>query len=51
MGMFFGVPVAVIVRNVLLQQARRARTRPKVHRLLVSELPEDAQPRTGTGGQ
>jgi predicted PurR-regulated permease PerM len=51
MGMFFGVPVAVIVRNVVLQQARRARTRPKVHRLLVSELPEDAQPRTGTGGQ
>jgi predicted PurR-regulated permease PerM len=51
MGMFFGVPVAVIVRNVLLQQARRARTRPKVHRLLVSEVPEDAQPRTGTGGQ
>jgi predicted PurR-regulated permease PerM len=51
MGMFFGVPVAVIVRNVVLQQARRARTRPKVHRLLVSEVPEDAQPRTGTGGQ
>jgi len=51
MGMFFGVPVAVIARNVLLQQARRARTRPKVHRLLVSEVPEDAQPRTGTGGQ
>lgn len=49
MGMFFGVPVAVIVRNVLLIQSRRARTRPRVHRLMVSEA--DAPPRTGTGGQ
>lgn len=51
MGMFFGVPVAVIVRNVILHQSRRARMRPKVHRLVVSEVQEDAQPRTGTGGQ
>lgn len=51
MGMFFGVPVAVIVRNVILNQSQRARMRPKVHRLVVSETQEDAQPRTGTGGQ
>lgn len=51
MGMFFGVPVAVIVRNVILYQSQRARMRPKVHRLVVSETQENAQPRTGTGGQ
>ncbi|MCS7208493.1 MAG: AI-2E family transporter [Fimbriimonadales bacterium] len=51
MGMFFGVPVAVIVRNVLLQQRRRARARPKVHRLPVTEPLEAVAPRTGTGGQ
>lgn len=51
MGMFFGVPVAVIVRNVILNQSQRARMRPRMHRLVVSESQEDAQPRTGTGGQ
>ncbi|MCS7301477.1 MAG: AI-2E family transporter [Fimbriimonadales bacterium] len=51
MGMFFGVPVAVIVRNVLLTQRRRARMRPKVHRLPVSEPAEPLAVRTGTGGQ
>ncbi|MCX7926201.1 MAG: AI-2E family transporter [Fimbriimonadales bacterium] len=51
MGMFFGVPVAVIVRNVMLAQRRRARTRPKVHRLPVSEPAETHAVRTGTGGQ
>ncbi|MCX7993928.1 MAG: AI-2E family transporter [Fimbriimonadales bacterium] len=51
MGMFFGVPVAVVVRNVMLTQQRRARTRPKVHRLQVSEPTEPLATRTGTGGQ
>ncbi|MFN7017111.1 MAG: AI-2E family transporter [Fimbriimonadales bacterium] len=51
MGMFFGVPVAVIFRNVALTQQRRARTRPKVHRLQVSEGDADLLARTGTGGQ
>lgn len=51
MGMFFGVPVAVIFRNVMLAQQRRARTRPKVHRLQVSEPDESRAARTGTGGQ
>jgi predicted PurR-regulated permease PerM len=51
MGMFFGVPVAVIFRNVMLAQRRRARTRPKVHRLSISEPAETLAARTGTGGQ
>ncbi len=51
MGMFFGVPVAVIFRNVMVTQRRRARTRPKVHRLQVSEPDESRAARTGTGGQ
>jgi predicted PurR-regulated permease PerM len=51
MGMFFGVPVAVIVRNVTAAQQRRTRTRPKVHRLSVSERAEPLASRTGTGGQ
>ncbi len=51
MGMFFGVPVAVIFRNVMMTQRRRARTRPKVHRLQVSEPDESRAARTGTGGQ
>ncbi|MCS7190635.1 MAG: AI-2E family transporter [Fimbriimonadales bacterium] len=50
MGMFFGVPVAVIARNVMLAQQRRARMRPKVHRLPVSEPAEPRAVRTGTGG-
>ncbi|MFN4033978.1 MAG: AI-2E family transporter [Fimbriimonadales bacterium] len=49
MGMFFGVPVAVIARNVMLQQRRRAR--PKVHRLQVIEPDAPAPTNTGTGGQ
>ncbi len=51
MGMFFGVPVAVIFRNVVLTQQRRARMRPKVHRLQVSEGDAELLARTGTGGQ
>lgn len=51
MGMFFGVPVAVIFRNVALTQQRRARMRPKVHRLQVSEGDAELLARTGTGGQ
>jgi predicted PurR-regulated permease PerM len=47
MGMFFGVPVAVILRNVVIEQRRRARRRPRVHRLVVLEAKET----TGTGGQ
>jgi predicted PurR-regulated permease PerM len=46
MGMFFGVPVAVIVRNVILEQRRRVRRRPRIHRLVVLEMEET----TGTGG-
>jgi len=46
MGMFFGVPVAVIVRNVVIEQRRRARRRPRIHRLMVLEAAET----TGTGG-
>lgn len=46
MGMFFGVPVAVIVRNVMVEQRRRARRRPRIHRLVVLEAAET----TGTGG-
>ncbi len=49
MGMFFGVPVAVIARNVMLKQRRRAR--PKVHRLQVIEPEAPAPTNTGTGGQ
>ncbi|MDM7460589.1 MAG: AI-2E family transporter [bacterium] len=49
MGMFFGVPVAVIARNVMLQQRRRAR--PKIHRLEVLEPEAPAPASTGTGGQ
>ncbi len=49
MGMFFGVPVAVIARNVMLQQRRRAR--PKIHRLKVLEPAAPAPTSTGTGGQ
>ncbi|GIV10632.1 MAG: AI-2E family transporter [Fimbriimonadales bacterium] len=49
MGMFFGVPVAVIVRNVMLQQRRR--TRPKIHQLTVLESVASAPTNTGTGGQ
>lgn len=48
MGMFFGVPVAVIVRNVMVAQRQRARRKPKLHRLTVLE-PET--PSTGTGGK
>lgn len=51
MGMFFGVPVAVVIRNVMLTQQRRARTRPRIHRLQVLEAPEAAMRSTGTGGQ
>ncbi|MDW8106345.1 MAG: AI-2E family transporter [Armatimonadota bacterium] len=51
MGMFFGVPVAVIVRNVMLAQQRRARVRPRIHRLQVLEAPETAARSMGTGGQ
>ncbi|MCS6918506.1 MAG: AI-2E family transporter [Fimbriimonadales bacterium] len=47
MGMFFGVPAAVIARNVMLQQRRRAR--PKIHRLKVLEPAAPAP--TSTGGQ
>ncbi len=47
-GMFFGVPVAVIVRNVVVAQRAWARRRPKVHRLTVIE-PSEATT-TGTGG-
>lgn len=49
MGMFFGVPVAVIARNVMLKQRRRAR--PKIHRLKVLEPAAPAPTSTGTGGQ
>ncbi|MFN7162671.1 MAG: AI-2E family transporter, partial [Fimbriimonadales bacterium] len=49
MGMFFGVPVAVIARNVMVKQRRRAR--PKVHRLQVIEPEAPAPTNTGTGGQ
>ncbi len=42
MGMFFGVPVAVIVRNVVIEQRRRARRRPRIHRLVVLETAETA---------
>ncbi|MDW8052081.1 MAG: AI-2E family transporter [Armatimonadota bacterium] len=51
MGMFFGVPVAVVIRNVMLTQQRRARTRPRIHRLQVLEAPEAAMRSTGIGGQ
>lgn len=47
MGMFFGVPVAVIGRNVVIAHRRRLRKRPKLHRLTVLEQPELT---TGTGG-
>ena len=48
MGMFFGVPVAVIVRNVMIAQRQRARRRPRLHRLTVLERTELT---TGTGGK
>jgi len=48
-GMFFGVPVAVIVRNVVVAQRTLARRRPKVHRLTVVE-PSEATTAGSTGG-
>lgn len=47
-GMFFGVPVAVIVRNVVVAQRALVHRRPKVHRLTVIEPPEATT--AGTGG-
>lgn len=47
MGMFFGVPVAVIVRNVVIAQRQRAQRKPKLHRLTIVEQTERT---TGTGG-
>ncbi len=48
-GMFFGVPVAVIVRNVVIAQRRRMRRTPRVVRLPVYEAPERSP--TQVGGQ
>lgn len=48
-GMFFGVPVAVIVRNVVVAQRQRAKRKPRVTRLPVYEAPERAT--TQVGGQ
>lgn len=51
MGMFFGVPVAVIIRNVATTHRRRTHARPKIHRLQIIETSETAAAGTGIGGQ
>ncbi len=51
MGMFFGVPVAVIIRNVVTTHRRRIQTRPKIHRLQIIETSETTAASTGIGGR